>query len=114
MTTRDALDPEFVESVITHMNKDHSDACLCIVKAFSTETTANEVLLHSLDRDSLYFKVISEDETAADHPAPIMEIRIDFPQPLRNELQVRNALIGMASQAREVLAQRDALAQQVE
>ena len=128
MSTRDGLDPEFTRSVISHMNEDHADACLCMVKAFSDETRALSARLCNLDRNSLYFSVqtpapataataatAEQSSIAANANADVdvdadsnveveVEVIIDFPAPLRTEKQVRGALVGMTGQARKRLA----------
>lgn len=104
MSAQEDLDPEFVQSVVAHMNEDHAESCLSIVRAFSNQTSASEAVLHDLDRQSLYFKVKSDVGSSSGLAASTIDVKIKFPLPLRNERQVRNALIGMASQARDALS----------
>ncbi|WP_430877284.1 DUF2470 domain-containing protein [Granulosicoccus sp. 3-233] len=104
MNTRDELDPEFVRSVVSHMNKDHADSCLFMVKAFSDQTSAQRAKLTNLDRNSLYFSVENPATDDAREPSAPVDVRIDFSTPLRNELQIRGALISMASHARQILS----------
>jgi len=104
MNSSEELDPDFVQSVIAHMNSDHADACLCIVKAYSDQTSASHARLYDLDRNSLYFIVESRD-TDTDEQAPAnIEIKVDFLKPLRDAHQVRGALVGMSKQARDILS----------
>lgn len=109
MNTREALDPEFVRSVVRHMNTDHPDSCVNIVRAFSSYSGASFAQLRDMDRDSLYFSVSEGSSYPSDPPPAVYEVKVDFPVPLRNELQVRGTLIELSGKAREILANQAAV-----
>jgi len=104
MSTHDELDPEFTRSVISHMNEDHADACLRIVRAFSDERSASSARLHKLDRHSLYFLVQNSTSAETSSASGSFEVRVDLPKPLRSEQQLRGAIVGLSSQARKILS----------
>ena len=101
MTSR--LDPHTVESVIAHMNDDHADACLCIVRAFSPHTQAVQARLIDLDDARMTFRIHQPQDTDQSQSASRI-ITVDFPEPLRDESQIRNVLVDMTRKARELIA----------
>ena len=96
------FDSGTVQSVVEHMNSDHADACLSIVRAFSEHgDAALQTQLIGVDREGLLFEV----RTHADNvSANNQNVRVNFPKPLRTEEQIRGALVGMTRQARQKLA----------
>lgn len=95
------LDPETNRSVVEHMNSDHADACLTIVRAFGGQADAViQAKLIDLDRQGLLFQI----RTHAGHESANHEsVRVDFLKPLRTEAQIRGALVGLTQQARRKL-----------
>lgn len=97
------LDTRTVQSVVEHMNSDHAAACLSIVKAFSGYGNAVQAQLIDMNCEGLLFRI----QTHSGHEAIIdQNIRIDFDKPLRTEIQIRGALIGLTRQARQKLADK--------
>lgn len=96
------LNAETVQSVVEHMNSDHAEACLHIVKAFSEHgNAAVHAQLIDMDRAGLLFTI----QTLPDHElASHQNVRINFPKSLRTEAQIRGALVGLTRQARQKLA----------
>ena len=96
------FDSGTVQSVIEHMNSDHADACLIIVRAFSEhEHAAAQAQLIDMDREGLLFLILTHDEHDLAHN---QNVRINFPKPLRTEAQIRGALVALTRQARKKLA----------
>lgn len=103
-TPGDALliDSETVQSVIEHMNSDHADACLIIVRAFSEHgNAAAQAQLIDMDREGLLFLILTHEEHES---ASNENVRVKFPKPLRTEAQIRGALVALTRQARQKLA----------
>ena len=96
------FDSETIQSVIEHMNSDHADACLSIVKAFSEHGfAAAQAQLIDMDREGLLFLILTHE---GDESAINQNVRINFPKPLRTEAQIRGALVALTRQARQKLA----------
>ena len=96
------FDSVTVKSVVEHMNSDHADACLNIVRAFSENgDAAAHAQLIDMDRKGLIFGV----QTRESHGSTTHQnVRVNFSKPLRNETQIRGALVGLTRQARQKLA----------
>ena len=84
------------------MNSDHTDACLNIARAFSENGDAvAHAQLINMDREGLVFRI----QTHEGHEsATNQNVRINFPKPLRTEMQIRGALVGLTRQALQKLA----------
>ncbi|ASJ75174.1 DUF2470 domain-containing protein [Granulosicoccus antarcticus] len=95
------LDSKTVQSVVEHMNSDHADACLCIVRAFSEHIGAIDSQLIDLDSTGLLFHVSTHTDGKVQSS---QSVRIDFTKPLREETQIRGALVGLTRMARQKLA----------
>lgn len=104
MNSQLSMDQDFIRSVVRHMNTDHPDACLNIVRAYSDHPGACSAQLRDLDKENLFFMVEPAPLPPAEPAPDLIEVAIAFPVPLRNELQVRGALIDLAGKARELLA----------
>ena len=97
-----SLDAGTVRSVVEHMNSDHAEACLAIVRAFSEQgATVLRARLLDMDKEGLIFGIQIHDEPVN---ANDQTVRVNFSKPLRNEAQIRGALVGMTRQARQKLA----------
>lgn len=97
-----SLDSGTVRSVVEHMNCDHADACLAIVRAFSEQGSAViQAQLHDMDKQGLIFVIQVHDEQGNSGE---QHVRVNFSKPLRTDAQIRGALVGMTRQARQKLA----------
>ena len=97
-----SMDSATVQSVVMHMNSEHTDACLTIVRAFSEfGDTATYAQLVDMDREGLIFRIQTHERHAS---ASKQNVRINFPKSLRTESQIRGALVGLTRQARQKLA----------
>lgn len=93
------LEPDFVESVVSHMNEDHSDALLAYVQAFGGKPNATSARL--LDLDSIGMKISYMDEVGQG------DLRVAFNPPITDANNVRAQLVQMVREARSCLAQRE-------
>lgn len=103
------FDTATVRSVIDHMNSDHRDACVLIVRAFTAHHDAADALLKSLDSSGVEFEV-SENPEPTDGLIPKLQkaiIRVEFLKPLREESQIRGALVGLTKLARQRVSNMD-------
>lgn len=99
------LSDDTVQSVVEHMNADHSDACLLMVRAFTDHRQAESAVLRIVDAQGLEFAVTpAQGQHTVTEEAAALMVRIDFPKPLSKESQLRGMLIGMTKQARERLS----------
>lgn len=94
------FDSDTVQSVVEHMNSDHADACLSIVRAFSEHGGAIQAQLVDMDREGLLFVIQNQKEIES---TTNQNVRVNFPKPLRTEEQIRGALVGLTRQARQKL-----------
>lgn len=90
------LNADYAQSIIKHMNDDHSDAVLAYVHAFTPHANASSANVTAIDTlgIDIEFTVGTRTERA----------RVEFPEPLSSDDQVRPVLVKMVKQAREVLA----------
>ena len=96
------MDAGTVRSVVEHMNSDHADACLAIVRAFSEHgVSVLQARLLDMDRQGLIFGIQVHDELGNTSD---QNVRVNFPKPLRTDAQIRGALVGLTRQARQKLA----------
>lgn len=95
------LDSKTVQSVVEHMNSDHADACLCIVRAFSEHIAAIDSQLIDLDGTGLLFSVSTHPDCEAQS---YQSVKVEFIKPLREDAQIRGALVGLTRMARQKLA----------
>lgn len=98
----EALDQDFLESVVEHMNADHGDACLAIVRAFSPYMDAATASLRTMSRQGMQFEV---SKSASDSPNDSTIVQINFTKPILRESQIRGQLVAMSKMAREKLSE---------
>ena len=94
MSLEESLD-QVKDSVIAHMNDDHSDANLVYVKALAGLTDALSAAMTDFDRHSI--------SLAVKRPNGVSEVRVAFLEPLAKAEDIRPALIRLLKYAREQL-----------
>ena len=94
MSLEESLD-QIKDSVIAHMNDDHSDANLVYVKALAGLTDALSAEMTDFDRHSI--------SLAAKGSNGVSEVRVAFLEPLAKIEDIRPALIKLLKYARERL-----------
>ena len=92
------FDAEFTASVIEHMNSDHAEACLLIVRELSAQSDALGVEMTDLDSVGMEFSVTSSVDKSQQTP---IRVQIAYPTELRQTSQVRGMLVAMSKTARE-------------
>jgi len=92
------FDAGFTASVIEHMNNDHAEACLLIVREMSAQSDATSVAMTDLDTLGMVFSVTTAADGCSQTPT---HIRIDYPKQLRRSSQVRGMLVAMSKQVRD-------------
>lgn len=95
------FDAATVASVIEHMNADHSDACIVMVRAMSAHSDPTEVVMTNIDSHGMEFAVTHATGERENDPD---SVRIEFPKPLREASQIRGMLVAMTRQARATLS----------
>ena len=94
MSLEESLD-QIKDSVIAHMNDDHSDANLVYVKALAGLVDALSAEMTDFDRNGI--------SLAVEGPNRVSEVRVAFLEPLAKAEDVRPALIKLLKYAREQL-----------
>ena len=94
MSLEESLD-QIKDSVIAHMNDDHSDANLVYAKALAGLTDALSAEMTDFDRHCI--------SLAAEGPNGVSEVRVAFLEPLAKAEDIRPALIKLLKYAREQL-----------
>jgi putative heme iron utilization protein len=94
MSLEESLD-QIKDSVIAHMNDDHSDANLVYVKALAGLTDTLSAEMTDFDRQGI--------SLAAKGPDGVSEVRVAFLEPLAKAEDIRPALIKLLKYAREQL-----------
>jgi len=54
------VDSDIVQGVVEHMNDDHSDACLVIVRALGNQPNATHATMQWMDAEGADFQVSNE------------------------------------------------------
>jgi len=85
----DDFDPEFVESVVVHMNQDHADAVRLYAHGFAGYQGEEEVKMTGICSQWLILTIGES------------EIRIRFDPALSGPEEVRSRLVSMAAEARK-------------
>jgi putative heme iron utilization protein len=83
--------PEVVEAIKRHMNGDHAEDCVVIVRALGGRPTATAALMSGMDSDTVSFEA-----TIDGGPVPV---RIRFSQTLTERAQVRVEIVRMYEEA---------------
>ena len=94
MSLKESLD-QIKDSVIVHMNDDHSDASLVYAKALAGLPDALSAEMTDFDRYGI--------SLAVQMPGGVSEVRVDFLKPLTKAEDIRPALIKLLKYARERL-----------
>lgn len=101
----ETFDNATVMAVVAHMNDDHPDACLAIVRAYSTHTYARAAIMLTMDNQSMEFEVQMDDvDTRNPAESGSQTVRIPFAKTLRRDNQIRGQLVAMTRQARAQLS----------
>ncbi len=90
-----ALDCDLIQSVIEHMNEDHSAAVLVYVQAYAGRHGAESAVLSALDSEGM--------QICYREAGDINEVRVAFPQPVLQADEIRSVLVDMAKEGRELL-----------
>lgn len=89
-----AFSTEIVDAVVAHMNDDHTEDSLVIVRAFA-EPRADRARMTGLDTDAGYWAVRVGDET--------LTVRVAWSQPVTERSQIRREVVILHRRACEVL-----------
>ena len=87
--------PEVVEAIKRHMNGDHAEDCVVIVRALGGQPEATAAEMSNLDSEAVWFEA-----TVGGQRQPV---RIPFSQPLTERPQVRVEIVRMYTEACERL-----------
>jgi len=96
--TAAAADPVIPHAgpMIEHLNADHADACVDIVRHLAGSATATRATVTGVDRHGITFEV-----TEPGHDGVLVVARVAFPEPLDGPDAVRPASIELVRRARE-------------
>lgn len=83
--------PEVVSAVCAHMNDDHPDDCLLIVRGLGGVSSATAARMSSIDDLAAHFEA-----TTPDGPSPVS---ISFPAPVTERAQLRVEIVRMYHEA---------------
>lgn len=90
------LDAQLCNDVIEHMNQDHRESCLTIVRAFTEFTSATEATMTGMDAHGLEFSLLDHNRQAA-------FARVLFERPVSQPEQIRGFIVALARKARETV-----------
>ena len=90
------LDDAMLASVISHMNEDHSDACLAIAKSIGGYRNSHRATMQSMDANGADFLVVDEDNS--EHTITVL-----FDKPVSRNSQIRGHLVALTKRARAIL-----------
>jgi putative heme iron utilization protein len=86
---------------VEHMNKDHKDSVMSMVKAFANKSEVDEAFI--LRFDSLGFDCLWKSEP----DGRTMPLRIPFAEPITDASELRKKMTEMSRQAAEILSHRE-------
>ena len=85
------LTPELTQGVCGHMNTDHAEAALAIVRTLGGLSQANSVTTVSVDERSITFR--------ADVAGGTTEVVVPFAEPATDRQGVRRAVVELSARA---------------
>ena len=83
---------KFMRYAVDHMNDDHSDATLVILKGYTQATWITKAIMESYDLDQMLIRGEDDDSTRSEL------FQIPFPNQLANAKEFRPVLIAMLKQ----------------
>jgi len=83
-----SLDPTHKSAIISHMNKDHADACLLYARHFADKQQAMNAEMIDVSMSQITLRIEGEDLT------------IDFPRVAQGEDDIRSVLVEMVRLAK--------------
>ena len=92
------IDSGMIDSVVEHMNEDHSDACVVIVKALGHEPDIVSATMYSMNAEGADFRAQYPDGSEK-------FVRILFDKPVSRDSQVRGHLVALTKRARAMQEQ---------
>lgn len=84
----DNLDPTRKSAIISHMNEDHTDACLLYAKHFASKQQATSAELIDISLSQIILRIEGEDLT------------VDFPRVAQSFDDIRSVLVEMVKLAK--------------
>jgi putative heme iron utilization protein len=91
MSETDLFTPEVVAAVMAHMNDDHADDALLIVRGLGAVAGATSARMSGMDADGIDFSA----ETDGGH----VPVRVRFSGPVTERPQIRREVVGMYERA---------------
>ena len=85
------FDAAVVTAVTTHVNDDHPDACLDIVRALGGLRTASEACLDDVDAEAATFAAVVD--------GTVTRVRVPWSRPIAERAEIRTALVEMTERA---------------
>lgn len=85
---------ETASDILEHMNTDHAEALVLIVRSVKGIAEAEEAKMTAVDRLGFHVRVNT--------PKGVRSVRIGFPFEVRSPDECRHALVGMVKEAREI------------
>lgn len=87
---------EVVDAVCSHMNDDHPDDCLLIVRGLGGAGTATEARMTGLDGAAARFEVVLAD-------GAVEQVQVPFAEPVTDRPQIRLGVVRLYHDACEAL-----------
>ena len=88
------MDQKFIKYAVDHVNKDHAEAMLTILKSTQNIEWPNRAVLNTYDCDKMIVTAYHNDEKEE-------TFDLYFPQNLENAKEFRSVLIEMLAEARK-------------
>ena len=90
------FDAAVVAAVTSHVNDDHGDACLDIVRALGGVTAASEACLDDVDADAAVFVAVVGNGT--------VRVRVPWSRRITERAEIRHEIVAMHERATTALA----------
>ena len=88
--------PDVVAAVTAHVNDDHANACLDIVRALGPAPAATEACLEDVDAETATFAAVVGGE--------VVRVRVPWARPIAERAEIRTAIVAMHERATAALA----------
>ena len=90
--------PDVVAAVTAHVNADHTDACLDIVRALGAVPAATEACLDDVDAEGAVFAAVVD--------RAVVRVRVPWAGRISERAEIRAAIVAMHERATAALAAR--------
>lgn len=88
--------PDVVAAVTSHVNDDHADACLDIVRALGPMPAATEACLEDVDAEAATFAAVAGGD--------VVRVRVPWARRITERAEIRTEIVALTDRATAALA----------